>query len=85
MCYYCCALPDNNTYFSLLPSTGAAKLKILLTGQWTTGKGRVINVLDDGKSWEPGQRRTKNKYRNNVRRFERIWGTTIKAEDQNEL
>jgi hypothetical protein len=64
----------------LLTSTGAAKLKILLTGQWTTGTGTVVNVLDEGMSWAPGRRRTKNKYRNNVRRFERVWGTISKEE-----
>jgi hypothetical protein len=51
------------------------KLQVLITGQWCgDARGTTINVLDGGQAWQPGIRRSKKKYRNNSRRFERVWG-----------
>lgn len=54
---------------------GVEKLQVLITGQWCGDeRGTTINVLDGGQAWQPGIRRSKKKYRNNARRFERVWG-----------
>ena len=56
---------------------GIQKLKILIMGKAEVeidGVQVVVNVLDNGKAWVPGERKSKKKYRNNVHRFRRIWG-----------
>jgi hypothetical protein len=55
---------------------GAEKLRILLTGKWEAD-GTAVPVLEGGKAWQPGQRRTKKRYRNNVHRFQRVWGAAF--------
>jgi hypothetical protein len=57
---------------------GAEKLRILLTGRWEEAAGgSSVPVLEGGKAWQPGQRRTKKRYRNNVHRFQRVWGNAF--------
>jgi hypothetical protein len=57
---------------------GSEKLKVLILGEYEVDIGgglkMNVNVLDDGKAWVPGLRRTFKKYRHNDRRFRRIWG-----------
>jgi hypothetical protein len=55
-------------------NAGAEKLQVLLTGQWR-GQTSTISVLDGGQAWRPGVRRSEKKYRNNARRFVRVWGS----------
>ncbi len=55
---------------------GAEKLRVLLTGKWEAD-GTAVPVLEGGKAWQPGQRRTKKRYRNNVHRFQRVWGAAF--------
>ncbi|KAL6072248.1 hypothetical protein QOT17_005629 [Balamuthia mandrillaris] len=59
---------------------GAEKLRVLLTGKYeyndeASGRKMTIDVLDGGKAWLPGERKTKGKYRSNERRFRRVWGS----------
>jgi len=68
---------------------GIEKLKILILGKAelvVEGVTTTVNVLDNGKAWLPGERKSKKKYRSNTRRFRRIWGPAfddlLKAAEQ---
>eukprot|EP01113_Clastostelium_recurvatum_P006054 TRINITY_DN1273_c0_g1_i1.p1 TRINITY_DN1273_c0_g1~~TRINITY_DN1273_c0_g1_i1.p1 ORF type:complete len:1247 (+),score=506.54 TRINITY_DN1273_c0_g1_i1:76-3741(+) len=57
---------------------GPQKLRILLTGKYVDGD-RSLDVLDGGKTWLPGTRKTHSRHTMNDRRLRNRWGQEYDA------